>query len=111
MTTRHLLLPVDTDNLSFIIFQHWIVHKSAVFEGRREMSEIKVFVWGRDLMFRDETHLPVQLESKRHRNQMTQLHEVVEIVKNIPVSYIHKDPQWRESDPATVCSWKTYHVI
>ena len=49
-------------------------------------------------MFCDEIHLPVHLESKWHRNQMTQLHEVVEIVKN------RKDPQWRESDPTTVCS-------
>lgn len=55
-------------------------------------------------MFRYEIHLPAQLQSKRHRNQMTQLHEVVEIVKNMLVSYIHKDPQWRESDPTTVCS-------
>jgi hypothetical protein len=55
-------------------------------------------------MFRDAVHLPAKLENKRHRNQMTQLHEVVEIVKNILVSYIHEDPQWRESDPTTVCS-------
>jgi len=59
----------------------------------------------------DETHIPAQSESKRHRNQMTQLHEAVEIVTDILVSYIHKDPQSRDSDPATVCSWRTYHVI
>ena len=55
-------------------------------------------------MFRNEIHLPTQLEIKRHRNQMTQLHEVVEIVKSVLVSHTHKDPQWREIGPTAVCS-------
>lgn len=67
------------------------------------MIEIKSFVSGRDLMFQDEIHLPVQFESKWHRNQMTQLHEMVEIIKYILVHYLRKDPQWRQSDPTTVC--------
>jgi len=62
-------------------------------------------------MIRYEIHLHAQLESKWHRKQMTQLHEAVEIVKNIFVGYIHKDPQRRESDPTAVCAWKTYQVI
>ena len=62
-------------------------------------------------MIRDEIHLPAQLESKWHSKQMTQLHEAVDIVKNILLGYIHKYPQWRESDSTAVCSWKTFHVM
>lgn len=38
----------------------------------------------------DESHLPAQLQSKRHRKQIAQLHEVVEISNDVLLSYPYK---------------------